>query len=539
MSFVIGLLFLLALIAVIVFGIRFLTSKRDEQASGDLDLIAYGLLAIAVGTATFAVAGLAGAAFPDQTIVGRGSSQAATALAALVVAFPIAVVLWRRQALRRKQYPESVGWALYLAVIEAVFMTATVVAAVSLLYWLIGTGDAAPWSNLIIFGGVIALHDFAQARTPAGSDAAGLSRVVGSVIGLITTAVGVGMLLYGLFSEIYGSFAATVNDFELAAAVSLVIVGAPVWFFRWWLPWSFEPKGPRKVWLTIASVSGLLTALGSGVAIVISLVVFMFGDAAPAEEHFEFVPVALAVLIVAEAIWFLHRRRIGSERTNTRRSYEYFMTAFALVSVVTSATALAAVAFSEFDIVGPGDASVPWSIAVVLLVSLATWWWFWSKAQAAPRELEAKATPRRVYLLGLALIVGLTAAEALIGTLVVVFQQLMDSGGSSQTLAIQASLFVFSGLTTWHLLRVNSQDKKLFEAEEVIAPFQVTVVCSHPGQLATVLPKQANVRILYRADEVGIVDDEMAEDIATAIGQTSALVWVGAGGFEVAPARFD
>jgi len=91
----------------------------------------------------------------------------------------------------------------------------------------------------------------------------------------------------------------------------------------------------------------------------------------------------------------------------------------------------------------------------------------------------------------------------------------------------------------WHLLRVNAQDKKLFEAEEVIAPFQVTVICSHPGQLATVLPKQANLRILYRADEVGIIDNEMAEDIAAAIGQASSLVWVGAGDFEVVTARFD
>ena len=539
MSFVIALLFLLVLIAVIVFGIRFLTSKRDEQASGDLDLIAYGLLAIAVGTAAFAVAGLAGAAFPDQTIIGSGTDQAATALAGLVVAFPIAVVLWRRQALRRHQYPESVGWALYLAAIEAVFMTATVVSAFGIVYWLIGTGDTAPWTDFVIFGGVVALHEWARARTPAGSDAAGLSRVIGSAIGLIATAIGVAMLLYGLFNEIYKSLAATVSDFELAVAVSFVIVGAPVWFFRWWRPWSFEPRGPRKVWLILTSVTGLLTALGTAVAIAISLVIFMFGDAEPAAQHFEFVPVALAVLIVALAIWFLHRSRLGSERTNTLRSYEYFMAAFAFIASLASATSLAALAFGQFDIVGPGDSSLPWSFAVALVVSLATWWWFWSKAQAAPRELEAKATPRRIYLLGLAIIAGLTAAEALIATLVVVFQQLIDAGGSSNTLAVQASLFVFSGLATWHLLRVNSQDRKLFEAEEAIAPFQVTVVCSHPGQLATVLPKQANVRILYRADEAGIVDDEMAEDIAAAIGQTSALVWVGAGGFEVAPARFD
>ena len=88
MSVIIGLLFFLALIAAIVFGIRFLTRRRDHEASGDLDLIAYGLLAIAVGTSAFALVALAGAAFPDQTIVGGGSEQTATALAGLVVAVP-------------------------------------------------------------------------------------------------------------------------------------------------------------------------------------------------------------------------------------------------------------------------------------------------------------------------------------------------------------------------------------------------------------------------------------------------------------------
>ena len=79
------------------------------------------------------------------------------------------------------------------------------------------------------------------------------------------------------------------------------------------------------------------------------------------------------------------------------RSYEYIITAFALGSTIASATSLAAIAFGEFDLVGPGDTSLPWGIAVVIVVSLAVWWWFWSKVQAAPREVEAKAIPRRVY----------------------------------------------------------------------------------------------------------------------------------------------
>jgi hypothetical protein len=539
MTFIVPLLFLAAVVAAIVFGIRALAKRRTTEPSGDLDLIAYGILAIAVGVATFALVGLADAAFPEDSIVEDGAQLVATSLAGLVVAAPIAVLLWRRQTLKRREQPESPGWPIYLAVMEAVFMTALVVAAFNLLSSWIGGGNNPMWTETIIFAGVVALHEVAALRTPPGSDGAGLPRVVGSAIGLITTAIGVAATLQWIFDRIYGSLFASVSDFELGTALSFVIVGVPLWYVRWWRPWPFEPRGPRKVWAVVTSVSGLYTALGAVVAIAISVVVYVFGDPAPAGAHFDFLPIALAILIVGLAIWVLHRRYLGVERTHTLRSYEYIMAAIALGVLVGTATSLSAVAFGGFELVGQGDASLPLSIVVGIITSLAVWWWFWTQAQSAPREIEAKATPRRVYLLGMGIVAGITAAQALIASLVIVFQRLLDVGGSSSTLAIQASLFVFSGLATWHLLRVNSQDKELFEAEEVVAPFTVTVICSHPGTLASVFSEQAKLHVIYRGDDVGVIDDEMAAAIVGAVENRSSLVWVADGRFEVAAARFD
>jgi hypothetical protein len=136
----------------------------------------------------------------------------------------------------------------------------------------------------------------------------------------------------------------------------------------------------------------------------------------------------------------------------------------------------------------------------------------------------------------MAIVTGLTAAGALIGTLVVLFQRLLGSS-SGDTLVVQGSLFVYAGLATWHLLRTNAADKELIVSEEVITPFAVTVICSHPGMLAARFPKEAKLRVVYRGDDVGVISDEMADEIVATVGHTSSIVWVDDGGFRIAPAR--
>ena len=116
------------------------------------------------------------------------------------------------------------------------------------------------------------------------------------------------------------------------------------------------------------------------------------------------------------------------------------------------------------------------------------------------------------------------------------FQRLLGSGGED-TLAIQASLFVFAGLATWHLLRVNAQDRDLIASDEVVTPFKVTIVCSHPGMIASRFPKEARLAVIYRDDDDGIIDEAMASEIVEAVGHASSLVWVDQEGYRVAPLR--
>jgi len=167
----------------------------------------------------------------------------------------------------------------------------------------------------------------------------------------------------------------------------------------------------------------------------------------------------------------------------------------------------------------------------------AVWMWFWRKVQVAPRQDEIHSLQRRIYLIGMAVATGLTSAGALIGSLVVVFRALLGEGGDmASSLRFPLTLAVVSGVAAWHLFNQVRADGAGIERLE-IKPFSVTVVCSHPGPLASLFPDEAKTRVVYRADEAGIIDDEMAAAIVAAVGHSSSVVWVDESGFRIAPAR--
>ncbi len=535
-----SLIFLLIVLGAIAGGVRLLARRKDAQPGGDLDLIAYGLLGIAVGITVFAVAQLGRAAFPGDDIVGLAGQRVASALAGLVVGAPIAFILWRRQAERRRRFPESAGWPIYLAIAEAVLTTSLVVVVVQLLNWLLLSGDSSSWTDVIVLGAAVGFHEWATREDPPGSDIADLPRVVGSAIGLITTAIGLTGILWSLLEYLYGTLFATAGRTEVGEFLILLIIGLPLWIHRWFRPWQSEPAMPRKTWLAVTSVSGLSTAIGAVVVMLIAIVTFVFGDSRAAGEHFEFLPGAISVTAVALLIWVHHRGRmkaIAEVRENTLRSYEYMMTALGLSFAVGSLTGLAAVAISPTDIAGTDRPEVIVSLAITTLAAMAVWFRFWSKCQAADRVTESVAQPRRVYLLGMAVVAGLVAAQALIVTLFVVFQIVLGLDPSRQTLVTEGALAVIATLATLHLVQASKADRALHERAEVVSPFEVTVICSDPGTLATRFPKEARVRVLYRQDQVGMVTDEMADAIIETVEHRDSLVWVGEGTFEVAPAR--
>jgi hypothetical protein len=72
------------------------------------------------------------------------------------------------------------------------------------------------------------------------------------------------------------------------------------------------------------------------------------------------------------------------------------------------------------------------------------------------------------------------------------------------------------------------------DRDEVVTPFPVTVICAHPGPIATRFPKQARLTVIHRADGIGNIDEDRADEIVAAVGHQPSLVWVDDDGFRVA-----
>ncbi len=533
------------LLAVVVFigivaGLVVLAIKlwkgRDAQDDDGLDLIPYLLLALAVGVAGFSLAGLANASLAPDRLSGRPTSEIAFALAGLVVAAPIAYFLWGRQAKRRAKRPSGPGWPVYLAVIELVFLTAFLTAVAQIADSLTSTALAARWPNLIVYGGIVVFHWWAERREPPMDDAGELPRLVGSGVALIALAGGAIATLGWLVSEASESLIGAVTFTEPAGPLALMIVAAPVWAYRWLPAWREEPTVFRNLYLAVVTTFSLTLAIGAAVTLVSVLLSYVVGRPGPAADHFDVYPVGLATAVVGWATWAHHRPRLGKTRNGAVRGYEYAMAAIGLGTLVGSSVGLIDAAF-ERRLADIGTGALLISLGCTVVASGGVWLWFWRKAQAAPRESEIPTLQRRVFLIGMTIVTGLTAAGALIGSLVVVFRAVLGEGGDIvESLRFPLTLTVVSGLAAWHLSTHLRRDRA-GRARVEVKPFAVTVICSHPGDLAKRFPTGATTRILYRADDAGVIDEEMADAIVAAVGISSSLVWVDGDGFRVTAAR--
>jgi hypothetical protein len=531
-----GLVFLLVIGGLIALGVRAARRREKGDETPGADIIAYLLLALAVGAAGFSLAALARAALTPGQLAGRPTGAIAGALAGLVVATPIAFLLWRRQARRRSTFPAASGWPAYLAVIELVFLTAFFVAVTQVADAIAGNTGHADWTDLLVYGGIVAFHWWAERREPpSGDDIRELPRLIGSGVALIALASGLIGTLAWLLSLLYDAVWGGIDVPDPAIPIGLLLAGAPIWGWRWLPSWDGEPGLLRRFYLGLATASFLTMAVGALVVVVATLLTY-FTDGDGATDHFAHYPLTLAFLIVGLGLWQHHRLRLGEGRSGARRGYAYTMAAVGLATLVGSATALVEAAFTP-TLAGTDSTEGLIALACAVIASGWVWLHFWRQSQRAPRQEEVTALPRRVYLIGMAIALGLTAAGALIGALVVLFRALLgEVDTDADTLRLTVTLTLLAGLATWHLVD-QIRDDGVGREKVQGRPYTVTVICSHPGNLAALFPAEATLRVIYRGDGAGTIDEEMASAIVTSVGGTSSLVWVDETGFRTAPAR--
>lgn len=530
---VLAVLLVLGVVLTVVILIQRSTGSKDQPEDQGADVVAYLILAIAMGVAGFALASLAATAFPGERFVFDPAEELANALSALVVSAPFAIYLWRRQARRRQAHPASAGWTFYLSLIELVFMTAFVITGVMFINGLLTAESASAWTGFVVFGAVLALHEYAAARTPPSSEAGELHRVLGSAIALVTGAIGLAAVTVAILSEGYEALGGASMSDGFHPWLAMLVVGTPIWWYRWLRPWRADPGVPRLTWTVLVSVVSLTIVVASITAIVLVCLQYVFADTQPAGQHFDVVPIALGLVIVGTPIWAVHRRGLGEDAGDSTQLYRYAMAAIGLATGVGTATALTIIALDRTLIVGAGTSEVI-GMATALVAGLVVWLVF--ERRAGDADHDRQSWPRRIYTLGLGVVFALIAAGALIATVFVLLRRLLETGADG-SLVEPISILAYTGVTAWYLLRAHQRGRERVETTRPIAPFEVMVICSHPGMIATRFAKEARLKVVYRADDAGQIDDTMAEEIVAAVANRPALVWVDEEGYRVAVKR--
>lgn len=522
-----GLLVFVALIVVVIQRI----TKRGDQRSDGSDLVSYLILAIAMGSTGFALAQLARAAFPGDQFIFDPAEQLATPLAALVVSTPFVVYFWKRQADRRVVYPGSSGWSLYLALMELVFMGAFVIAMVILVDGLFSGEGLGNWVSPVVFGSIVVFHELASRRSPPRSGAADLYRAIGSAIGLITLAIGLAGTLTAVFSLAFDDLSV-----EFDPWLAMTVVGAPIWAFRWLSRTDPSPGLPRTVWTVLVTISSLTVVVGSSIALTVLSAQYVIGERNP-DGHFESATWLFAMFLVALAVWVIHRRELGPERDNALRAYEYSAAAIGLAGALIGAIGLTVFAFDAPALVGGGTNEVL-AFTGVLVGGLVAWLVLSRRHLTGDPGAETTAWPRRLYNLGLGVITALISAGFLITALVVLFRRVIG-GDEAASALVPVTVTVFTGLAAWYLLAAYARERTTTTEQKVLVQFDVVVICSDPGPLEITFPKGARLRVIKRADDHGIIDEEMATEIVAAVANQPSLVWVDSDGFMVAPKLND
>jgi hypothetical protein len=536
--------------------------RRTLQHAGMVATLAAG----AVGVARL----LEYALTPDLTGSDR-ASHLALGLALSLVAGPVWFLLWRVVTRTLREDPSERAaptWGLHLVVVTT---GALIVAVVNLIRVGDAVLDVQPYEPaalaLLLVAVPVWVGHVLLGRHPElapTSSATRLLTLAGSLVGLVTLAVGAGGVLRGGLVELYwAAFGPPIVDpgtEVLRHGLVLVVVGAAVW---WWYWLREEVDGPRDALgsaylLLVGVLGGLVTAVvAAGFALGNALewlIAEPFSDRAAV--HFADQPIAIAAGLVGLTVWWYHRRvlEVGAARTDPEvtRVYEHLAAGVGLVAAIVGVTQVV-VALIELAVpatmlepgVGPRQTLV---VALpMLVVGVPVWAIFWHRIQDRVRrdpQAEARTLSRRVYLSLLFGLAGVVALVSSVAVLFVTFRDLIAGDLGAETLydlRIAAGLVVAAGATAAYHATVHRRDRAVLAPCPTVAvhPRDVLLIGPDGRDLAVAVAADvgAKVRSLHRLDARPVdVDPHEVADAIRAAHHEHVLVTIGEDGtVEVIP----
>lgn len=456
---VVGLLFLVVVVALVVLAVRKADARAGRTATSDVTtlrrvfqyLLLYGLLVIvAIG-----VSGLLGRLLETDVLVTGDESALARDLTFTLVGGPLFVVvaLWTRRRLADDtDEARSFGWAAYVTLASLTSLVVAMTGLDRVLTWAVGLEeyDGRALARLLVWGGLWAAHWWIDTRTTPREHAR-VHHLAGSLLGLVTAATGLGGLLSGTLRVLLGLDGGTViatGGSPMREGLVTLAVGAPVWFVYWVRTTARDERTP--LWLAyvllVGVAGGLATAIVAASTLLYQVLVWLVGDpgSATAAEHFDDAPAAAAATVVGVLVWWYHRTVLrteaGEARTEVRRVYEYLMAGTGLLAasaglVMVLAALVDAAAGSPF--IGGDGVNTLLAAVTLLAVGGPVWWLYWRRIQAASRDTptdEIASPTRRVYLAVLFGLGGLAAVVALIVGVYLLLDDVVQGTVGAETL---------------------------------------------------------------------------------------------------------
>lgn len=511
-GFLIPLLFLVVLVVVA----RKLFSRDAHGAPNTFSirrLFQYALLFGLLSVSAIGIAGLIGRLFDIGHVIAESRTDLARDITFSIVGIPLYLLVgrWTKRTLAEDPSERrSIAWNLYLSVVSLTALITAMTAAYRILMWAIADENFSgqQLSRFLVWGLVWMVH-WQLIEGTSREEEARAHYILGSLIGLGTISVGFGSLVSSVAQLLMGSDEKSIlieSSNPTLRAISLVIVGLPVWY-QYWLRIAHNLKR-ELIWFSyvlLAGVAGGFIAFVASTSVIFyDTLVWFFGDTSSniASQHFNDSISALGSGLVGLAVWWYHADIVKdskeSERSEVRRVYEYIISG---ISLIAAAAGLMMILVAIFESLTPGEVVSTTSSTNTLLVALTlilvgapVWWFFWNRIEnhVAIDGHEQSSPTRRIFLL---MLFGVSSVAAVISVLTGVFlflDDLLNSQLGSETvrqMRYALSILIANAAIGWYHWSIYRHERSISVRKPKREKF-IVLVGPHDPTLAEAVQRE-------------------------------------------------
>ncbi|GAA1498577.1 DUF5671 domain-containing protein [Paeniglutamicibacter kerguelensis] len=527
-----------------------------ERTTGALPtvrrLVLYILFFILVSVAASGASGLLAIALEPGALTGTDRTSAlARSIAFLVIAGPLALLLWRSLAKRLLQPAESgaPAWGLYLAAMYATALVAGSTALFSLLGNL-ASGRTEGWgrdlAGALVWGGVWWWHQWIwrDARR-APRVLPNLPGILGSWYGLLIGAAATATALSVVFSavlDVYFPAPLIGNPWwqGVLAQLPWIAGGLALWWWHWThLGMGTVRGGFADVALVLVGVlaAGAATMGGTG------LLLYTLGNAAlrgPSLQLLAPAPLALGMALAGAMVCSLAPPWFAGRSPGTVEAARQVVSGLGLAAGASGLGVCvnALLASLTPPLAGNNTRSLLLAGVIWLVLGALTWWRAWRPGQ------QADPRGRRVYLVA---VFGVSAVVALVALLVAGFRLiefLLEpdrlASGLLESVRAPVGLLTATALVSVYHFAIWRADRAVLESADAQGTGSldsiVLVAGGGTGSLRAALAKStgARVQLLARAgDGYLATEEELAAAIGTVEGTATRIMLLVEGPGEV------